>query len=225
MKYKVIGWTDYENEDIEDGDCSDAAYHAIIDDVRASGYCFSGYAHQELSLGVPVLNDGKKRCFSQRSWSGLMARAHGKNAPMDYSLYAFSLGHEKMPPTRLWICAEDAAAQASLNEEIKKKVTRSVFEKAARELCFLDEDHRLLRYLDVGDTLTLTCENDSASYLVKDLERGWDYNDGVGEMHPVFLDDIQRILYCGSCEEKERAQSIYATGRRLLSVRLEKIRA
>lgn len=44
MKYKVIGWNYYENEDIEDGDYSDAAYHAIIDDVRANGYCFSGYA-------------------------------------------------------------------------------------------------------------------------------------------------------------------------------------
>ena len=223
MKYKVIGWTDYENEDIEDGDCSDAAYHAIIDDVRANGYCFSGYAHQELLLGAPVLNDGKKRCFSQRSWGGLMARAHGKNAPMDYSLYAFSLKNEKMPSTNAWICAEDVVREENLNEEIKKKVTRSAFEKAARELCFLDEDHHLLRYLDVGDTLTLLCENDSASYLVKELERGWDYNNGEGEMKLVFLDDIQRILYCGSYEEKARAEIVYATGKRLLSVRLEKI--
>ena len=65
MKYTVIGWTEYDNDRIETGENDDEAVEAIIADIRANGYCFSGWAHQELHCGAPVLSDQKKRLFSQ----------------------------------------------------------------------------------------------------------------------------------------------------------------
>jgi hypothetical protein len=60
VKYKVIGWTYYENEEFEPVYCSEAGMEAIIDDIREHGYEFSGCNHQGHDSGAPVLNDGKK---------------------------------------------------------------------------------------------------------------------------------------------------------------------
>ena len=94
MEYKVIGWTEYDNDLIEDGENDDAAVEAIVADIREHGYRFSGYAHQEFLCGAPVLNDEKKRVFSQRNFGALMAVAHGMTAN-DYPLFAFELPKSK----------------------------------------------------------------------------------------------------------------------------------
>lgn len=75
MKYKVIGWTS----------CDDCVYpshkyltepleRAIIEDIKANGYCFGGDAHDRF---CPVLNDGTRAIYSARSWGRVMGRAHG----------------------------------------------------------------------------------------------------------------------------------------------------
>ena len=109
MKYKGIGYTDYDLSDFKNGENTDAAIEAIIEDIKKYGYCFSGYAHQEYSNGVPVLNDGLARRFSQRGWGGVMAKAHGFTGYMDYSSFAFSFGYdeEKMPSLKRSIFSDD----------------------------------------------------------------------------------------------------------------------
>ena len=95
MKKYVIGWTHFDNEKIEGAECTHSDNAAIIDDIRAHGYSFSGYAHQELDGGVPVMNDGKARRFSRRIWGSTMANAHGKRHPYDYTLWAEALESEE----------------------------------------------------------------------------------------------------------------------------------
>lgn len=98
MEYSVIGWTEYDNELIETGENDDKAVDAVIADLRAHQYCFSGVSHQERFCGAPVLSDGKKRLFSQRDFGAMMAIAHGERAE-DYARYAFDVpkGNEVMP--------------------------------------------------------------------------------------------------------------------------------
>ena len=59
MKYKVIGCTSFENNDIPDGTPTIATDNAIVDDIKTTGYCFTGCEHQNQPTGTPVLNDGK----------------------------------------------------------------------------------------------------------------------------------------------------------------------
>ncbi len=94
MKLKVIGWTSYGDWHFEEGENSLAAHNAILDDVVANGYDFTGWHHQELFLGAPVLSDGKIRRYSQRGWGGLIAESKGFIHPMDYASFAFSTGGE-----------------------------------------------------------------------------------------------------------------------------------
>ena len=123
MKYRVIGYTDYDWPDFADGENSDAAIEAIIEDIKKHGYCFSGYAHQEYDNCVPVLNDGLARRFSQRGWGGVMARANGFTGYMDYSSFAFSFGYEeeKTPPLSRYITpdeVEDIVSADSFSVEL-----------------------------------------------------------------------------------------------------------
>ncbi len=102
MKLRVIGWTNYDNMRFEEGRDTFASHEAIIDDMRAHGYDFSGWHHQEADYGMPVLNDGKVRRYSQRGWGGLMADVYDVNdEPYAYARYAFSPGRHneavKMP--------------------------------------------------------------------------------------------------------------------------------
>ena len=92
MKYRVIGWTYYEDNDVleKKGTIGFAERNAIIDEIRKHKYLFSGWHHQESWNGVvPILNDGKKRCYSQRGWGGVMAEAYGYMEDYDYSLFSF----------------------------------------------------------------------------------------------------------------------------------------
>ena len=64
MKYKVVGWTSYDGDDVPDseGRIGYAECCAIIDAIKEHGYLFSGWDHQEMFDCAPVLNDGKRRC-------------------------------------------------------------------------------------------------------------------------------------------------------------------
>ena len=91
MKYRVVGWTDYESDEVPEthGCIGFAERNAIIDEIRKNGYLFSGWEHQESWDCVPILNDGKKRTFSQRGWGGLMAEAYGHLGSYDYAAFTF----------------------------------------------------------------------------------------------------------------------------------------
>ena len=92
MKYKVIGWTygdDYEFPTSQE-QIGFAERNAIIDEIKKHKYLFSGWHHQESWENcVPILNDGKKREFSQRGWGGVMAEAYDNFDDYGYSIYTF----------------------------------------------------------------------------------------------------------------------------------------
>lgn len=172
MKYRVVGWTEYDDYMVEDGDASYAATNVIIDEIKKQGYLFSGWAHQELRNGAPVLNDGKKRTYSQRTFGGIMAVAHGYTGTMDYAKFAFafrSMEAEKTPPSEKAYNPYSFKPETDLNEEFVIEVSEEVFERALATAQYKDEERAELRYIDEGDTLTLKCGDRTYSKKVTDV--------------------------------------------------------
>ena len=141
MKLKVIGWTYYDNTDIEEGYCGWAAINAITDEVIKKGYKFSGEDHQELPCCVPVLSDGKLRRMSQRGWGRLMADAWGYNGMYDYSLFAFGMENCIYPPEEETFYSHRVSSLPELDESGK------VEESTPEELVADAED----RFEDISD--------------------------------------------------------------------------
>lgn len=181
MKYRVIGWTHYDDPEFEDENCSESALQAIIEDIRKNGYLFTGYDHQETYDCAPVLNDGKRRCFSQRSFGGIMARAHGDFSRMGYATYAFDwyTGDDRedniiLPKNNVNFAT--FVPETDLNEELSTTVTEEEFEAAKTgRLIILDREE--LKFIDAGDTLTLKCGDKTASYDITVFERRKDISD------------------------------------------------
>ena len=171
MKYRVVGWTHWESWDVEDSGSTIgfAERNAIIDDLIKHQYSFSGYEHQEMDCCAPVLNDGKKRTYSQRGWGGVMAEAHGMTEPMDYAAFSFGSGHGSKYPYDEFDPSE-FEPEEDLNEEITLAVSDILFgQDTERE--FLLPDVHALRYLDRGDHLILTSGEQTARYLISDVGR------------------------------------------------------
>lgn len=171
MKHRIVGWTEYDDFMVEAEEPSYAATNIVIDEIKKKGYKFSGWAHQELTNGVPVFNDGKKRLFSARTFGGLMAAAHGYNGPMDYSLFAFQfadLKYEKTPPSSEGFNPLSFTPETNLHEEFIVEVSEEVFAKTVETGTFVCEERAELRYIDEGDTLTLRCGEKTYSKKVID---------------------------------------------------------
>ena len=157
MRYRIVGWTYYDDFEIETLDASYAATNVVMDEIKKKGYCFSGWAHQELANGAPVFNDGKKRLFSARTFGGLMANAHGYTGAMDYSLFSMQLKEEKMPPQRATFSADTFTPETDLNEEYVIEVSEEVLQKAIETGTYVCEECEQLKFVDQGDMLTLKC--------------------------------------------------------------------
>lgn len=173
MKYRVVGWTSYDDASVEDSGNSIgfAERNAIIDDIKAHGYLFSGYDHQEMLDCAPVLNDGKRRCFSQRGWGGVMAEAHGYFGAYDYSLFTFGSSDEYSKRPSEYFFAEGFTPEENLEEHFEIEVDESIFAHAKSQNPFFLPDLDVLRYIDAGDTLTLTCGAQSAHFSVAAIGR------------------------------------------------------
>ena len=205
MKLRIVGWTEYEDYLVPTADASYAAGNVVIDEIKEKGYCFSGWAHQELTRGAPVFNDGKKRLFSARTFGGLMANAHGYNGPMDYSLFAFQLREEKMPP-RAESFSSRFVPETDLNEEFTVEVNEETFEKVISTGKYVCEECEMLRYIDVGDTLTLKCGEKTYSKKVIDA---WAEKD--------LTEDDRMALYM----HEEGAKEKWQNAKKLLNVCIE----
>ena len=210
MKYRVVGWVSYHDPDVEAKYASPAAIATIIDDIRGNGYLFSGQDHGSHLECAPVLNDGKKRLFSERGFGALMAEAHGDLSRMGYSSYAFGhFGEEDgavMPDIPFF---PDEFVPEELCEEISVEATAE--DRAAADGGKLTlRDTEALRFLDAGDTLTLLLPEGRASYLVTGVERRRD------------LDDEILLCLWGGCppEERERYEEMYAAAPMILNIRL-----
>ena len=180
MKYRVVGWTDYDSYDVKDvdGPIGFAERNAIIDDIKAHGYLFSGWDHQEMLECVPILNDGKKRCYSQRGWGGVMAEAHGDMGEYDYAGYAFDFSLKRemcvYPDSSLY--PEDFTPEKDLNEHFEIEVDEGIFELSQKQNPFFLDDTDTLRYIDKGDMLTLKCGEKHTEFLIDGIDRS--RNDG-----------------------------------------------
>lgn len=75
VKYKVIGWVNYDNGIYPPTEYSRAAELAVIEEIRAKGYRIDARAHQFYHRCCPVLNDGTAYYCGQREWGGIMAEA------------------------------------------------------------------------------------------------------------------------------------------------------
>ena len=173
MKYKVVGWTSYDDSSVEDSGnrIGFAERNAIIDDIKAHGYLFSGYDHQEMFDCAPVLNDGKRRCFSQRGWGGVMAEAHGYFGAYDYSLFTFGVNEEYAKRPKDYFFPDSFTPEDNLAEHFEIDVDESIFAYAKSKNPFFLPDFDELRYIDAGDTLTLRCGAESACFYVADIDR------------------------------------------------------
>lgn len=175
MKYRVVGWTDYDGDDVPDAGSriGYAERHAIIDEIKRNGYLFSGWEHQEGWRTVPVLNDGKKRCFSQRGWGGVMAEAHGCYAPYDYARFTFyeSIDERRVKKPSTGFSPDSFTPEGELAESFTLAAEAEVFHSAKENNPFRINDVDALRYLDAGDTLTLTHGDEAINFFVTDVER------------------------------------------------------
>lgn len=176
MKYKVIGWTNYEDYDIpfKDDTIGFAERNAIIDEIRKHKYLFTGWHHQEhWGNCVPILNDGKKRGFSQRGWGGVMAEAYGQDDPYSYASYTF---YESIPSNYLsfpkkGFNVDKFVAKPLENEHFDVDVSIELFNIAKKKNPFFLQDLDSLRFIDTNDTITLHCNNESLTFLVSDVDR------------------------------------------------------
>jgi hypothetical protein len=157
MKLRIVGWTHYEDFEVETAEPSYAATNVVIEEIKKKRYSFSGWAHQEMMRGAPVFNDGKKRLFSARTFGGLMAVAHGYTGTMDYALYAFHGGEEEMPPSCEEFNPDTFTPETDLNEEFVVEVSEEVLQKTIETGAYVCEECIALKYVDTGDTLTLKC--------------------------------------------------------------------
>ena len=212
MKYRVVGWVSYDDPDVGAKYASPAAIATIIDDIKRHGYCFSGHDHGAYPNCAPVLNDGKKRLFSERGFGALMAEAHGDLSRMGYSSFAFGhFGEEDgalMPDDDF--SPYEFVPEENLNEEISVEATAEDRAAADRgELTLPDAE--ALRFLDAGDTLTLLLPEGRASYLVTAVKRRRDLDE----------DFILHLMHnCDPPEKQRRNEEIFEAAPFILIVRL-----
>lgn len=174
MKYKVIGWTTYDNiiDDIKTGPSSDAATQAIIDDIKANNYDFTGYDHQETENCAPVLNDGKKRLYTQRGFGAIMAEAHGYRGSMDYARYSYTAANARvrksrkgLPPMELEFVPEKFVPE-DLSEDYTLTLAAEQYKSAKENGEVTVDDTPYIRFLDAGDRLTLVNGENRVTYPV-----------------------------------------------------------
>lgn len=218
MKYRVVGWTYYDDPDVKAAECDEAAYWAIVRDIREQGYDFTGWDHQELCDGAPVLNDGCKRLFSQREFGQIMAYAHGDFSRMGYARYAFQdfFGRKdsRMPPSERSYDPDGFTPEHDLNEQLTYAIDRARFDAARADGAIeLPIDEPTLQAIGGGDTLTLTCEGACATYRVLQVHRGPDLSEE--EQMEIFT------LSCSTNEEKmNRADELYNAAPWVITVTL-----
>ena len=176
MKYRVIGWTYPENYDIPSSNetIGFAERNAIIDEIRKNKYLFSGWHHQEsFNLTVPILNDFKKREFSQRGWGSIMAEAYGEMNDYSYANYTFyeSLNHKKLCfPTKEFNPLKYKTIQLK-NEHFEVEINDELFNYAKNNNPIYLEDDAQLRFIDENDTITIKSNGDSLTFKVDSIDR------------------------------------------------------
>lgn len=176
MKYRVIGWTYPDDFDFPSSNetIGFAERNAIIDEIRKHKYLFTGWHHQEaFENTVPILNDGKKREFSQRGFGGVMAEAYGQEGDYDYARFTFheSIDHNYLKFPLKCLSLENFKPSELKNEHFNIEVSKELFEIAKTKNPFYLDDLDELRFIDKNDTLTLHYQDESLSFFISDINR------------------------------------------------------
>ncbi len=174
MKVRVVGWTHYGDSRFESDGITYAEMEAIVDDIKENGYMFTGMHHQGCKYCVPVLNDGKKRTFSERGFGKIMARGHDVFRSGGYVDYAFNWGYSdeelKMPGEEREI-KEAFEPETDLNEEFEIQVTKEQFDEIRASLKLTFSHEHKYRYMSCGDYLVVKCGQSVANYRIARYER------------------------------------------------------
>ena len=76
---KVIGWATYDDR-YRSAEITPEVNHAIIAEIRAHGYRFSAWEHQERQRCAPLMDDMRLARFSREAWASLMVACHHADA-------------------------------------------------------------------------------------------------------------------------------------------------
>ena len=180
MKVRVIGWTNYSDPRFESDGVTYAEFEAIADDIRENGYMFTGMHHQGYKYCVPVLNDGRKRTFSERGFGKIMARGHDVYRSGGYVDYAFNWGYSaeelKMPGKEREIPDGYVPDNPEdLYEEFEIEVSEADFERARSDLALTFPHEKKYRRMSGGDYLVVKCGQSVANYRIARYERKESY--------------------------------------------------
>ena len=177
MKYRVVGWTDPTDEYVEYEEPSEGATNAIIDDIRANGYLFTGMDHQGCANCVPVLNDGKMRIYSDREFGDLMAEAHNGGSYLEFAFGFYDeLEGGNTPPDKKHFYIENFIPE-DISENFELEVSARELKRARTEKEIRIDDDEALRYIDKGDYVSIKCGEVSEKYKVLSAYRRKDLSE------------------------------------------------
>lgn len=179
MKYRVVGWTYALDEKVDYAIETMAAENAIIDDIRKNGYLFTGMDHQGCQNCTPVLNDGKKRIFTDREFGAIMSRAHGGGSYIDYAFGFYDeLDGGNVPDDSKHFDSENFVPE-DISESFAFELTDEQFEGAEKDgVVYVDYDEKL-RYIDAGDMAVICCGEKSQVYYITSAEEGLNLSDEI----------------------------------------------
>ena len=216
MKYQIIGWTAYDDPSFAACPPSYAAENAIVDELRAQGYRFTGYHHQENAFCCPVLNDGKKRLFSQRAFGELMARAQGLEGIFDYANFSYPReAHDDWHfPTQAPRLDEICPAN-TLCQTVALQVDAHTLKTATHDGMLSIVEQGSLRLLERGDQLLLRTPEKSISVSVTDVQ----YEKDLTEDELLEIDIA--AMKPQNKERFKRADTLYKNAKKRLLIRFE----
>ncbi len=171
MKYRVVGWATYDDLSLEDGEITEEVCQAVIDNIKENGYLFTGWNHQESLDCAPVLNDGKIRRFSQRTFGGLMARAHGYYGDMDYAKFMFGMNYEDCVFPRDYFAFDEFVPEIGETRDYFYETDEKTFLEAKKNLAIKIPNEEAFRYIHPLDAFILTCGEKREVYMVKTVKR------------------------------------------------------
>lgn len=85
---KVIGWGTYDDR-YRSAEITTEVNRAIIEDIRAHGYRFSAWEHQEGRRCAPLMDDMRIARFSREAWASLMVACHHADASAEDKRFYF----------------------------------------------------------------------------------------------------------------------------------------
>lgn len=219
MKYKVIGWTSFDDDALPNGEATFGAQNAILDEIRKKEFEFTGWDHQNSFAGVPVLNNGYKYCYTTRGWGALMAEAHGYTGYFDYSNYSFgSLYDERKHPD--WVNEDDYDLDdIEKIEDIAETFTINISEETAKEIKetkrFKTTPTKSKRYIDAHDKVLFKTPVEEFILTIKSAHKDSTLSD----------DDLyfvhSNIGNSATPKNREKAQSLWSQAKPLLSLEFE----